>query len=78
MGTDGARVPADKRNTYPGSVLVLCICTKSLILPQTLVSQNTANSALGNAENKTKTIKKKSTNHQTKHNLDVDLAPAVK
>lgn len=66
MGTDRAREPADKRNTYPGSVLALCICTKSLILPQTLVSQNIANIALGNAE---KAYRK---------DLEVDLAPAVK
>lgn len=37
-----------------------------LILPQTLVSQNTANIALGNTE------------ESHRNNLDVDLAPAVK
>lgn len=66
MGTDGAREPADKRNTYPGSVLALCIRTRSMILLQTLISQSIANIALGNAGKK------------YKNNLDVDLAPAVK
>lgn len=63
MGTVGAREGADKRNTYQGSVFALC--TNSLILPQTLVSQNTTNIALGNAE------------ESHKNNLDVDVAPAA-
>lgn len=66
MGTAGAREAADERNTNPGSALALCICTKSRILLQTLVSQNTTNIVLGNAREK------------HKNNLDVDLAPAVK
>lgn len=65
MGTDGTREPADKRNTYPRSVLALCICTNPLILLQILISQNIANIASGNTEKK------------PQNNLDVDLAPAV-
>lgn len=64
MGTVGAREGAEKRNTYGGSGLALC--TNNLILPQTLVSQNTTNIALGNTEE----------SHE--NDLDVDLAPAVK
>lgn len=64
MGTVGAREGADKGKTHCRSAFVLC--TKSPILPQTLVSQNTTNIALVNTE------------ESHRNNLDVDLAPAVK
>lgn len=50
IGPDGAREPADKRNTSPGSVLALCICTKNVILLQTVISQTIANISLGNLQ----------------------------